>query len=208
MIEQGSDEWLAMRAGHVTASRVADVVAKTKSGPSASRAAYMGQLLAERMTGIPVETYTNADMQRGLALEADARAAYEARTGALVQEIDFARHPSIEWAGASPDGVIGESGLVEIKAPRLHTHIAYLLDGKPPSEYVPQMAWQCGCTGRRWVDFVSFDPRMPERLQLFIVRYEPSVAYIAELEAEVRKFLAELEAKLDALHDIERRLAA
>lgn len=194
--DQGSPEWHAARLGRVTASRVADVIAKTKCGPSASRAAYMGELIAERLTGKSAEGFTTADMQRGTELEPLARAHYEARTDQMVDQVGLVLHPSIEMAGASPDGLVDPDGLLEIKCPRTHTHIDYLLGKVPPAKYVPQMAWQCACTGRKWVDFVSFDPRMPPDLQVFLVRYEPTPAYLAELEGEVSKFLAELDAKL------------
>lgn len=203
--QQGSAAWLAARAGKVTASRIADVIARTKTGPSASRAGYMGELIAERLTGQVAEGYTNADMQRGIEVEPQARAAYEARTGLIVDAVGFVLHPRIDLAGASPDGLAGD-GLFETKCPRTHTHIEYLLGRDPPSKYIPQMAWQCACTERPYCDFVSFDPRMPEELQLFIVRYVPSPEYLAELEAEVQKFLSELDTKIRRLKDISRPL--
>jgi putative phage-type endonuclease len=192
---QGSEAWLAARVGLVTASRVADIIAKTKSGPSASRAAYLGELVAERLTGVSAESgYTNDDMRRGIELEPRARFAYEVKTGLVVETVGLVLHPELQ-AGASPDGLVGDSGLLEIKCPRTHVHIEYLEAGKPPSKYLPQMAWQCICTGRAWCDFASFDPKMPERLQLFVVRYEPDMGYLRELEAEVRAFIAEVDAK-------------
>jgi putative phage-type endonuclease len=196
---QGSPEWLQARVGLVTASRVADIIARTKSGPSTSRANYLGQLVAERLTGQSAEDgYTNADMQRGTDLEPAARFAYECKTGALVQTCGLVLHPALQ-AGASPDGLVADDGLIEIKCPRTHTHIDYLEAGKPPAKYLPQMAWQCICTGRAWVDFVSYDPKMPERLQLFVVRYAPELGYLRELEAEVSAFIAEVDAKVEAL---------
>lgn len=201
---QGSPEWLAARIGLVTASRVSDIIAKTKSGPSTSRANYLGELVAERLTGVSAESgFTNDDMRRGTELEPMARAAYEVRTGLLVVECGLVLHDTLQ-AGASPDGLVEADGLVEIKCPRTHTHIDYLETQRPPAKYVPQMAWQCICTGRQWVDFVSFDPKMPERLQLFVVRYTPEHGYLAELQAEVTKFLEEVAAKVESLS----RLAA
>lgn len=202
--KQGSAAWLAERAGKVTASRIADVIARTKSGPSASRAAYMGELAAERLTGTPAESFTNADMQRGTELEPLARVAYESASGHFVEECGFVAHPKIAMSGASPDGLIASDGLLEIKCPRTHTHIEYLIGREPPAKYVPQMAWQAACTGRAWVEFVSFDPRMPEELRLFVARYEPTPAYIAELESAVREFIEELDAKVETLRQLGR----
>lgn len=188
---QGTQEWLKARAGLVTASRIADLVAKTKSGESASRGNYRAQIVAERLSGQPQESYVNDAMRWGTETEPLARAAYEAHTGAFVEQVGLVLHPSIEWSGASPDGLSGD-GLLEIKAPNTATHIDYLLHKEAPAKYKPQMAWQCACTGREWVDFVSFDPRLPERHQMLVVRYVPSKEYILELEAEVKKFLNEV----------------
>lgn len=196
---QGTPEWLQARVGLVTASRVADVIAKTKSGPSASRAGYLGELVAERLTGVTAASaYQNDDMRRGIELEPDARFAYEVRQGQVVAECGLVLHPTMR-AGASPDGLVGDDGLVEIKCPRTHVHIEYLEGNRPPPKYVPQMAWQCICTGRAWVDFVSYDPRMPERLQLFVVRFVPDDAYLRELESEVSSFIAEIDSKVESL---------
>jgi putative phage-type endonuclease len=199
---QGTPEWLAARVGLVTASRIADIIARTKSGPSASRAGYLGELVAERLTGTSAENgYQNDDMRRGIELEPLARVAYEVKTAYVVEECGLVLHPALK-AGASPDGLVADDGLVEIKCPRTHIHIEYLEAGKPPAKYLPQMAWQCICTERAWVDFVSFDPRMPERLQLFVVRYAPELGYLRELEAEVSAFIAEIDAKVEALSRI------
>lgn len=200
---QGSDGWLRARAGRITASRMSSIMAKGKNGaPSATRAACLGELIAEYMTGQPSASYTNADMQRGTELEPLARSAYEVATGQMVREVGLVLHPKNERFGASPDGVVGDEGLLEIKCPRTHVHIAYTLAGKPPAEYLPQMAWQAACCGRQWVDFASYDQNMPERLQLFIVRYWPDPAYIAELEQEAEAFLAEMMEKIRRLEDI------
>jgi putative phage-type endonuclease len=206
---QGTPEWHAARAGRVTASKVACVIAKGRGGePSATRATYMGELIAERLTGMVGESFTNDAMKHGTETEPAARLALEVDAGLLVEEVGFVLHPRIELAGASPDGLIGDDGLLEIKCPKTHTHIEYLMRGEPPSAYLPQMAWQCACTERKWVEFVSFDPRMPKDLQLFRVRYEPSMAYLRELEDAVQTFLAELESKLAALRGIAERKAA
>ena len=188
---QGTAEWLKARAGLVTASRVADVVAKTKTGESASRANYRAQLVAERLSGSPQESFTNDAMRWGTETEPLARAAYEVHTGDFVEQVGLVLHPEIEWSGASPDGLAGD-GLLEIKCPNTATHIDYLLNKVPPPKYRPQMAWQCACTGREWVDFVSFDPRLPEKHQLMVVRYVPEKEYIQELEEEVKRFLDEV----------------
>ena len=198
--EQGSPEWFAARLGRITASRMSDVVAQGRSGaPSATRATYMGELAAEMLTGVQVELYMNADMQRGTELEPLARTAYETKTRQMVDSVGLIIHPDNDRWAASPDGLVGEDGLLELKCPKTHTHIAYLLAGKPPAQYLPQMAWQAACCGREWVDFASYDPRMPEELQLFIVRYEPPMSYIAELELAATAFLAELNAMVEKL---------
>ena len=196
MDEQRTTEWFQARLGKVTSSRVADVIAKTKTGYSASRENYMAQLVVERMTNKISGSYTNAAMEWGVANEKFARAAYELKMDIMVDETGLVDHPTIPMAGASPDGLVGEDGLVEIKCPNTATHIETLLSGEPDAEYVKQMQWQMACTSRAWCDFVSFDPRMPENLRLFIKRVERDDSQIAELEEEVRKFLAELEGKV------------
>jgi len=199
-MEQRTDEWFTARLGKVTASRVADVVAKTKTGYSASRENYMADLIVERLTGQKASSFSNAAMEWGIEQEPNARAAYSARTGELVEEVGFIDHPAIPMSGASPDG-LGE-GCVEFKCPNTATHLEYLLAGKPPERYVTQMQWQMACTKRPWCDFVSYDPRLPEHLQLLIVRVPRDGTRIAELEAEVRKFLAELDDKLAKLKEL------
>lgn len=192
MIVQGSPEWFAERLGKVTASRVADVIARTKTGWGASRSNYMAELVAERLTGTVAATYTNAAMQWGTDMEPEARAHYEFMTNATVEPAPFVPHPSIADSGASPDGYVGADGLVEIKCPNTATHIETLLSGSVPGKYVTQMQWQMACTGRAWCDFVSFDPRMPVTMSLFIHRVERDDARIAELERDVVDFLNEL----------------
>lgn len=198
-IEQGSDAWKALRAGKVTASRVADVLSKIKSGESAGRKNYRMDLVAERLTGKPADSFTNSAMQWGTEQEPFARIAYETHKGLFVEQVPFVDHPTIEWFGCSPDGLVGEDGLLEIKAPNTTTHLEYLQDGKPPSKYIPQMMAQMACTGRKWCDFASFDPRLPEDLQLFVVRLNWDDAYIQEMEAEVKQFLNEVDATLSQL---------
>ena len=200
-MEQRTDDWFQARLGKVTASRVADVVAKTKSGYSASRQNYMADLIVERLTGQKASNFSNAAMDWGVEQEPAARAAYSARTGDLVEEVGFIDHPTIAMSGASPDGFVGE-GCVEYKCPNTATHLEYLLAGKPVEKHVTQMQWQMACTGRAFCEFVSFDPRLPEHLQMLIVRITRDDKRIAELEAEVRKFLAELDDKLQQLEKV------
>lgn len=199
MLEQGSPEWFAARCGKITASRVHDVIARTKSGYAASRKNYEAQLIAERLTGTVANSYSNAAMQWGIDTEPQARAAYELRSGYDVLETGFTIHPRIENAGASPDGLIGEDGMVEIKCPNTATHLETLLGAKIPAKYVTQMQWQMACEGRLWCDFVSFDPRLPDHLQIFSSRVERDDNRIKELETEVIGFEAEIVRKLDEL---------
>jgi len=192
-IEQGTDAWKALRLGKVTASRVADVLSKGKSGESASRKNYRTELVVQRLTGQPGESFTNAAMEWGTATEPMARVAYEVEKQQFVEQVAFVDHPSIEWFGCSPDGLVNDDGLIEIKCPNSTTHIEYLTDQKPPARYIPQMQCQMAVTGRQWCDFVSFDPRLPDDLQLFVVRLERDQEYIEAMEAEVKKFLSEVD---------------
>jgi putative phage-type endonuclease len=201
-MEQRTEEWFAARCGRVTASRVADIIAKTKTGYSTSRENYLAQLVCERMTGKPAESYSNAAMQWGTDQEPFARAAYEAAKDVLVDELGFAIHPTIEGAGASPDGLVGLFGLVEIKCPNTHTHIETLLTQTVPTKYITQMQWQMACTQRQWCDYCSFDPRMDEGLQLFIKRVEYDPIYVAQLEKEVINFLMDVEDKIQKLNKL------
>ena len=200
-MEQRSEEWFAARCGKVTASRVADIIAKTKSGPSASRENYLAQLVCERMTGKPAESYSNSAMQWGTDTEPFARAAYEARMDLLVTEVGFVDHPWISMSGASPDGLANE-GMVEIKAPNTATHIDTLLSRIVPAKYITQMMWQMACADRPWCDFVSFDPRLPERHQLFIQRinYDPEMVNL--LENSVIQFLGDVDLKIQQLESL------
>ena len=201
-MEQRTEEWFAARCGKVTASRVADIIAKTKTGYSTSRENYLAQLVCERMTGKPADSYSNSAMQWGTDQEPFARAAYEAAKNVLVDELGFATHPTISMAGASPDGLVGEVGLVEIKCPNTATHIDTLLTQTVPTKYITQMQWQLSCTRRQWCDFVSFDPRMDEGLQLFIKRVEYDPIYVASLEKEVINFLMDVEDKIQKLNKL------
>lgn len=201
MLEQRSPDWFAIRCGRVTASRIADLMAKTKTGYSASRANYRAQLICERLTGTVEPSFCSPAMQHGIDTEAEAREAYQQHMLCTVEEIAFVEHPTIAMAGASPDGMIGDDGLVEIKCPAPATHIDTLLSGTVADKYVKQMQFQLACTGRTWCDFVSYDNRLPEAMRLFIQRVPRDDAMIAEIEREVTGFLAEVEetvAKLEA----------
>ena len=200
MSAQGSDDWKRERAGKVTASRMADLLATTKTGYGAGRANYMAELLTERLTGQPVDFFVNAAMAHGTETEPQARAAYEFATGYAVTLAEFVPHPTIAMAGASPDGYVNGDGLVEIKCPNTSTHIETLLGGAIPKKYQDQMLWQMACTGRQFCDFVSFDPRLPPRLQMFFKRLERDDARIKAMESEVEKFLSELSDKIESLN--------
>lgn len=201
-MDQRTEEWFAARRGKVTASRIADVVARTRSGYAASRANYMAELVVERLTGKSVEGFTNAAMQWGVDNEPLARDAYSAKVGELVTEVGFMDHPSIVMAGASPDGLVSLEGCVEIKCPNTATHIQSLMDREPPQRYFYQMQWQMACAGRQWCDWVSFDPRMPENLQLLVVRIPRDDDCILVLEKEVSEFLVELDEKVSKLKEM------
>lgn len=198
-MQQGSDEWKAVRLGKVTASRVADVVARTKNGWGASRTNLMAQLLVERLTGQSQDGYTNDAMRWGTETEPQARDAYAFQTDSDVEQTGFVDHPRILMAGASPDGLIGADGLLEIKCPNTATHIDFLLSGEIPDKYIKQMMWQMACTGREWVDYVSFDPRLPADLRIKIARVYRLDKFIQDLENDVTSFLSELDAKLQSL---------
>lgn len=207
-IIQGDVAWFAIRSGKVTASRVADVVAKTKTGPAASRANYMAQLVCERLTGELAESFTSKEMQWGTDQEPNARAAYEFRADVTVEQVGFVIHPTIADSGASPDGLVGADGLLEIKCPNTAGHIEALLGRAVPGKYLTQIQWQLACTGRAWCDYVSFDPRMPESMSLFIARVKRDDRVIADLEAQVREFLTELASKVSELKAQYEKIAA
>lgn len=202
MLEQGSEEWFAIRRGKVTASRIADLMAETKrGGVAASRKNYAAELVAERLTGTTAKFYVNEAMQWGTDQEAPARDLYAFLTDASVTETGFVVHPSIPDSGASPDGLVGDDGLVEIKCPNTATHIETLLGGGIADKYRKQMLWQMACTGRQFCDFVSYDPRLPGEMQMHIERVERNDEEIGFIEGAVRKFLAEIaetEARLRA----------
>lgn len=198
-MEQRTEEWFSARVGKVTASRVADVIARTKTGYGASRANYMAELICERLVGSRGETFINAAMVWGTEQEPNARAAYEAKRGVLVVETGFVPHPTIPMSGASPDGLVDGDGLVELKCPNTATHIDTLVSDTIPAKYIAQMQWQMACTGRQWCDFVSYDPRMPENMQIFVRRIDRDNVMISKMEEEISLFLSELEAKMKSL---------
>lgn len=192
-MEQRTEEWLAARLGKVTASRVKDVMAKGRGKePSATRKNYMMELLCERLTGSRAEGFSSSAMLRGPELEPVARSAYEIAKGVMVDEVGLILHPSIDGFGASPDGLVGSDGLIEIKCPYTATHVGTLQSGRHDSQYDWQMIAQMACTGRDWCDFVSFDDRLPEPLQYVCFRFDRDESRINEMEAEIRAFLEEL----------------
>jgi putative phage-type endonuclease len=207
-IIQGSDEWKALRLGKVTASRVADMVAKTKSGWGASRANYAAQLIAERLTGVAAEGYTNAAMLHGTETEPEARTAYEFYHGVTVEQVAFVPHPLIGDAGCSPDGLVNPNGQIEIKCPMTNTHIDTLLGQSTPARYIDQIQFQLSCTGRAWCDFVSYDPRLPENMRLFVRRVMRDDKRIAELETEAIVFLKEINDRITQLENLYGEKAA
>lgn len=192
MMEQRSDEWFSARLGKVTASRIADVCARTKTGWGAGRKNYMAELVAERLTGGRQEGFTNAAMQWGTDMEPEARIAYEFYRDATVVEVGFVPHPTIAETGASPDGLVRDDGLVEIKCPNTATHLETLLGAELPQKYFFQIQWQLACTGRQWCDFVSYDPRLPESMRLHVERVKREDTVIGALEKDVADFLNEL----------------
>ncbi len=206
MISQGSDEWFAARLGKVSGSRVADIMAEGRGGtPSATRKNYMMQLLCERLSGTRVETFQSAQMRRGNELEPVARFAYEMQATESVTEASFILHPTIENFGASPDGLVGDRGLLEIKSPNTAQHVAVIQSGKHDPQYEWQMLAQMSCTGRDWVDFVSYDDRLPPPLDYVRYRFERDSKRIIGMEAAIVEFLHEL----DALEkDMRERMSA
>lgn len=200
-MEQRSDEWFAARLGKATASNFRKILATVKSGEAADRRNYRAQLVIERLTGQRQDGFSNAAMQWGTEQEPFARIAYMAERGVDVPEVGFIAHEKL-LAGCSPDGVIEETGLVEIKCPVSATHIETLKAQQMPIEHIPQVQGQLWITGREWCDFISYDPRMPEKLQMFIQRIQRDEQYIKVLAGEVEKFLNEVAAEVAALEKI------
>lgn len=202
IIEQGSDAWHDRRRGKATASRTSDIMAKTKTGYGAARKNYLMELLCERLTGVTAEGFVSAPMLRGIALEAVARSAYEVATGNSVKEVGFVDHPTLKMAGCSPDGLVG-GGLLEIKCPNVATHIDFLRTGNVELKYFWQMQMQMSCCEAEWCDFVSFDDRLPERLQYKCVRVERDVEKQGNMLTEISRFLIELDELIVELSEIQ-----
>jgi putative phage-type endonuclease len=200
MLIQGSDEWKQARCGSVGASDAAKVVRRTKTGYSADRDSLMAAKVLERLTGVPVEIYKTPAMLRGTALEPDARLLYSILKNVEVEEVGLVPHPTVKGSHASPDGLVGEAGLVEIKCPLPAQHLDTLINQTIGNDHVVQMMWQLSCTGREWCDYVSFNPDFPPAMRLWVKRvHRQQPTLIAELEREIAQFIRELEAKLDRL---------
>jgi putative phage-type endonuclease len=197
-MKQGTDEWFQARLGKVTASRVIDIV-KGARGYRASRENYIAQIVAETLTGQPLDSFTTPAMERGKDLEPLARSAYEAVTLRRVQEVGFVEHPEINGLGASPDGLVGDDGGIEIKCPNTATHLDTLLHGTIKRDYIYQMQTCMMCTNRKWWDFVSYDPRMPDKHAIKIIRVERDEEMIDEITRETGSVLAEVAFILDKL---------
>tara|TARA_R110000744_G_scaffold238160_1_gene355509 strand:- start:54 stop:665 length:612 start_codon:yes stop_codon:yes gene_type:complete len=203
-MKQGSQEWLLARCGKVTASRVSDVIAETKSGFGVSRANYMAELIAEQLTGTPASNFSNASMQWGTDTEPQARAAYEFFSDQKVTEVALIDHPLISMCSASPDGLVGDYGLIEIKCPNTSTHINTLINKKVPKKYFTQMQFQMACTQRNWCDFISFDPRLSDDLQIFIYRVDKDLDFIKKTEESILLFQEEMAEKIKKLKEIKK----
>lgn len=207
MLAQGTEEWRLARVGSLGSSRMADAIARTRTGWGASRGNLMAELLIERLTGRPTETYQSPAMRWGTETEPEARAEYEFQRDVEIQQVGLVRHPTIRNAHASPDGLVGADGLVEIKCPLTATHLETLLSGDLPAKYWTQVWWQMACTGRQWCDYVSFDPRVPQRMRLYVKRIHRNNDTIAQLEVDARNFLRELDEKLADLERVYGRAA-
>lgn len=196
-VVQGSDAWRQARVGVVTASRISDVMAK---GKGTTRANYLAQIVAERLSGESCEdVFETAAMRRGSEQEPFARIAYEVHSGQMIDQVGLVMHPTIPGAGGSPDGLVGTGGGVEIKCPNTSTFIGYVMKDEVPSKYQDQMFWNMACSGREWWDFAAFDKRLPPEMRLFVKRLPRDDDYIAELEAGVIRFLAEVDETIAAL---------
>jgi putative phage-type endonuclease len=196
---QSTADWRLARVGSLGASRIHDVVTRTRSGWAASRASVLADLVCERLTGIPTEVYVTPAMQRGSELEPEARAAYEFQRDVEVELVGLVRHPAIVGSHCSPDGLVGQSGLAEIKCPATRAHLTALLSGNIPERYADQCQWQMACTGRTWCDLASYDNRLPGALRLHVQCIERDEGRIAELEALVAEFLVEVDATIARL---------
>ncbi len=196
---QGTDEWKRIKLGHVSGSSIADVMAKGKSGEAITRKKYRTRIVAERLSNEIMESFSNSSMEWGVLQEPFARQAYEVSRETFVDKTGFWLHPTIKWLGVSPDGLVGDDGLVEIKCPNTTTHIDYLDADVVPTEYYKQIQCQLWVTNREWCDFVSYDPRLPERNRLFVKRLYRSNDTISDMEVEVKQFLSEVESLIEKL---------
>jgi putative phage-type endonuclease len=195
---QGTDEWKIEKLGHVSAGSVSDILAKGKSGESKMRESYKWRIVTERLTGQIQESFSNDAMLWGVETEEQARTTYELTYGVTVDQTGFVKHPTMQWVGASPDGMVGTDGLIEIKCPHTKTHLQTLESAKAPAIYIPQMQMQMWTMNRSWCDFVSYDPRLPHNLQFFCIRVNRDQEYIDNMEQEVIRFLAEVESTIEA----------
>lgn len=201
MILQGTEEWHLQRVGNITASRIHDIMAKTKSGYSSSRQNYLADLVVEILTGGYTETYQSQAMRWGIEKEPEARTVYEFLTDQKVMVAEYAKHPTILDSGASPDGLVGNYGLIEIKCPNTATHVNMLIKKSIPKQYYLQMQWQLECTERKWCDFVSYDPRMPPEFYIFIKRISKDEQLLETIREEVIKFREEINSTLEKLNN-------
>jgi putative phage-type endonuclease len=199
LFEQGSDEWKDYKRGKVSASRVVDIVPGYKGAYLASRKNYMAELIAEILTGNTAERFVSGAMEHGTETEPLARAAYEAITGSMVSQVGFIDHETIADCGASPDGLVNDDGSIEIKCPNTATHLDTLINGTIKRDYIYQMQTVMLCGKRAWCDFISYDPRLPDNLSIWIKRINRDDVMIAEIEAEVKKFQGELQNMLTIL---------
>ena len=202
MMEQRTDEWFQARLGKVTASRICDVLAATST---AGYQNYQAQLIAERLTGEPYEGHVTTAMQWGIEKEAEARSLYEFMTDNTVMDIGFAQHETMRDSGASPDGLVDGDGQIEIKCPNTATHIRTLTTRKIDKKYRNQMTWQMACTGRKWCDFISYDPRLPAEHNLCVIRFERDNEEVKEMELAVRQFLCSLNDKISQMNAIKEK---
>jgi putative phage-type endonuclease len=209
-LEQGTEDWFNMRVGACNSSRLNDALAKLKDPKkeSADRRNYKRELAIERLTSKAFEHYVSAPMQFGIENEGRARTEYEFYSGNEVTPIGLAMHPTVKWFMASTDGLVGKDGMIEIKCPNTINHLDILLSGEIPAQYHWQMLGGMACAERQWCDFVSFDPRLPEDLSLFVKRFHRDDALIAGMELEVVQFLTEVEELLAQLKESRAKVLA
>ena len=205
-LKQGFAEWLQERIGRCTGSRVKDALAVRKDKqPAAPRTNYLIAVVTERLKGDAVEHFVTQAMEWGIATEKYARAAYEIRTGNEVDRVGISAHATIDDFMASPDGFVGDDGVVEFKCPNSTTHVAWMIADAIPEEHRYQLLAELSCSGRQWVDFVSFDPRLPPRMEMFIKRlertYEVEVE-ISDMEEGVNLFLSDVQLCIAKLYEM------